>query len=189
MAYLRPALAIAARLHAADRRCLSACHYRHRRAGAALPGERQPDREEQCGHRPPRSSGRRSPPTAIFIRGHRQPATAMTARPRRASNLGPITRKLIDRVAGDVAALRAEGVSGPIPGRRRHHLGERPRSRYFSGQRHDAGAAGRQGAGDCRRRMSRRWSWRTSAGRMLGVFGEPHVNVLALNLALDALTP
>jgi K+-transporting ATPase ATPase C chain len=31
------------------------------------------------------------------------------------SNLGPLNKKLIDRVKGDVARLRAAGVSGPIP--------------------------------------------------------------------------
>ncbi len=37
-------------------------------------------------------------------------------------------------------------------------------------------------------RVSRSWSTSNIEGRLLGLLGEPRVNVLALNLALDRAT-
>lgn len=104
------------------------------------------------------------------------------------SNLGPITRKLIDRVAGDVAALRAEGVSGPIPvdAVTTSASGLDPDISPDNAMMQAPRVARARGLPEAN--VAALVATHV-AGRMLGVFGEPHVNVLALNLALDALTP
>ena len=103
------------------------------------------------------------------------------------SNLGPLTAKLIDRVKADVAALRAQGVSGPIPVDAVTTSSSgldpdiSPEAALLQVQRV---AKARALTEDKVRSLV---SVQTE-GRALGIFGETHVNVLNLNLALDALT-
>jgi K+-transporting ATPase ATPase C chain len=102
------------------------------------------------------------------------------------SNLGPITRKLIDRVEGSVAALRTQGAGGPIPVDAVTTSSSgldpdiSPETAYLQVPRV---AKGRALPEDRVRDLV------TShvAGRALGILGEPRVNVLSLNLALDGL--
>jgi K+-transporting ATPase ATPase C chain len=82
------------------------------------------------------------------------------------SNLGPITQKLLDRVKADVDALRKTGAGGPIPV--------------------DAVTASASGL-DPQERV-RALVAAHAEGRAFGLLGEPRVNILALNLALDAAT-
>ena len=103
------------------------------------------------------------------------------------SNLGPITQKLLDRVKADVDALRAQGVAGPIPVDAVTASGsgldpdispgaalmQVPRVAKARGLPEDA----------VRKVVEREISW-----PVLGIFGEPRVNVLLLNMALDAAT-
>jgi K+-transporting ATPase ATPase C chain len=104
------------------------------------------------------------------------------------TNLGPITRKLIDRVKGDVDALRSAGITGPIPVDAVTTSG--------SGLDPDISPenALMQVARVAKARNIEPAALETLVrsqiqGRGWGVFGEPHVNVLALNLALDAPPP
>jgi len=102
------------------------------------------------------------------------------------SNLGPISQKLLDRVSGDVAKLRSEAVQGTIPvdavtasgsGLDPHISPENAllqvprvaRARSLPAER------------------VRGLVQAQSEGRALGILGEPRVNVLLLNLALDNL--
>ena len=104
------------------------------------------------------------------------------------SNLGPTSQKLIDRVKGDVETLRAEGVSQPIPadavttsasGLDPHISPQNAMTQI------DRVAKARGLAPDVVNRVVAQ----QTQGRLFGLIGEPRVNVLSLNLALDALKP
>ncbi len=68
-----------------------------------------------------------------------------------------------------------------------HDLGQRPRSPCLAQGRRLAGRPCRQGARACRKPTCRRWWRSTPRAHATGLLGEPRVNVLQLNLALDAL--
>lgn len=103
------------------------------------------------------------------------------------SNLGPTSRKLVDRIAADITALRATGASGSIPAD--------AVTTSASGLDPDISPA------YALLQVSRIATARGLpvsaiqtlveehiAGRTLGILGEPRVNVLLLNLALDGVT-
>ena len=104
------------------------------------------------------------------------------------TNLGPTSRKLVDAVKAAVEAARRENPSAPVPidlvtssasGLDPHVS---PAAALFQAPR----VARERGVGeaDVRRMIEARVE-----GRQWGFFGEPRVNVLELNLALDERWP
>jgi potassium-transporting ATPase KdpC subunit len=103
-----------------------------------------------------------------------------------ASNLGPTSKTLVDRVKEDAEKLAAENPNTPIPADLV--------TTSASGLDPDVTPAGAlfqvprvaQARGLPENKV-RQLVQEHISGRFLGIIGEPHVNVLQLNLALDAL--
>ena len=102
------------------------------------------------------------------------------------SNLGPASQALADRVKGDVATRRAEGVTGPVPADlvTASGSGLDPDLSPEATLAQVARVARVRGiAPDALRALVERHVDQPT----LGFLGEPHVNVLALNRDLDRL--
>ena len=105
------------------------------------------------------------------------------------SNLGPLSKNLVDEVARRVAAYRAENGlpdSTPVPADAvtasgsglDPHISVTNALLQVPRVAHARGLAGE----DVRKKVEA-----CTEGRTLGILGEPRVNVLRLNLALDAV--
>ena len=101
------------------------------------------------------------------------------------SNLGPTSKALNDRVKEDVDKLKAENPSAPVPVDLVTTSASGLDPDISPEARAVSGAAGRQSAQYAGRSRPPAGHGQQTEGRLAGLLGEPRVNVLALNLALD----
>jgi K+-transporting ATPase ATPase C chain len=104
------------------------------------------------------------------------------------TNLAPTNQKLIDRVAADVVRLREENPGHPIPVDlvTTSASGLDPDVTPAAAEFQVPRIARARGLGED---QVRQIIQRHTAGRQLGFLGEPRVNVLEVNLALDDVSP
>jgi K+-transporting ATPase ATPase C chain len=103
------------------------------------------------------------------------------------SNLGPSNKALIDRVQGDIDKLKKENPSAPVP----QDLVTTSASGLDPDISPDAALFQVSRIAKARRLTEDRVRQLVDSHterRLFGLLGEPHVNVLQLNLALDQLT-
>jgi K+-transporting ATPase ATPase C chain len=104
------------------------------------------------------------------------------------TNLGPTNQKLIDRVKQDVASLQAENPGKPVPIDlvTTSASGLDPNISPAAAEFQVPRVARERGISEDE---LRRMIAKHTEGRQLGFLGEPRVNVLELNLDLDAAHP
>ncbi|HLO18990.1 MAG TPA: potassium-transporting ATPase subunit KdpC [Sphingomicrobium sp.] len=101
------------------------------------------------------------------------------------SNLGPTSKQLADNIRANIEQARADGVTGPVPADMVTASGSgldpdiSPANAYAQVSR----VAKARGTPEA---QVRELVDRSIVGGTLGIFGEPHVNVLLLNRQVDA---
>ena len=104
------------------------------------------------------------------------------------SQLGPLDQKLIDRVKGDAAAIRKDDGPGAIPADAVTTSGSGLDPDVSPANAHLQAARIAKARGMTQSEALALISAHTD-GAFLGFIGQPHVNVLAVNRALDASYP
>ncbi len=192
---IRPAIVLIVAFTRDHGPSLPARHDRHRRGDLPLSGPRQPHREGWQGDRL-RTYGSvfhqrpllPRPPSATLGPDPSDPSKTISvpynAANSMGSNLGPTSKALIDRVKGDVDKLKAENPSAQVPVDLVTTSGSgldpdiSPEAAYFQVPRI---AKARNMPENALQALIAEHI----QGRTLGLLGEPRVNVLELNLALD----